>query len=85
MLEYKKAGREWYLGAILNKQGRMEFSYYDFKEGRRFHDVPWRVKPALGPRPDGLLDEVAADLIAKVSAPPPPTAAEVTENLCRLW
>jgi hypothetical protein len=60
---FQQNGREWFVRAILNKKGRMEITYFDFKTGRKIIDAPWvRVDEE---KPD-LRKQVEEEFKAKV-------------------
>lgn len=36
-------GNEWFLRGIFGRNGRIEFTLFDYKSGLRFNDIPWRA------------------------------------------
>jgi proteasome lid subunit RPN8/RPN11 len=50
----KRSALPWFIRGIVNKGGRVELAFYDFRSslaGTRIEDVPWTVKPMIKAEP----------------------------------
>ena len=65
MEEFAENGCEYFIRAILNKNGRMEFTVFLYEEGIEFSDCEWSVCVS---KDDELGKEVAKELEEKVTS-----------------
>lgn len=57
------AHNDWFIRGIFGRQGRAEFTFFDFKNGVRWNDVPWAIHC---PVDDERRERWAAEVAAKV-------------------
>lgn len=61
---FKENGNEFYIRGILNKKGRMEFAFFDWKRNIRINDVPWKLVEAVDNSRREMLKKQIEDKVA---------------------
>lgn len=57
-------GNDWFIRGIFGREGRAEFTFFDWKNGVRFNDVPWSI---FWPNDEGREVEILQQIKDKVT------------------
>lgn len=83
MKTFEGFGADFFLRAILNRQGKISFSLYDWQKGIAFHEAPWQpVGAGISVEEDKrLCGDLLTEMVEKVVYQPPFSASPAGQGM----